>query len=213
VESIAEGTQGTFVLFTKNFLAYLNENIFSVRNKSFLSNGISSVLELKQQDSARISSLFTDIFYLLKSLSKANWELIARNLTSALLYETDNLLDAYTRQQDIALVNENSMASAFNELVMTYFKTSRSLSFYAAKLSTTTSSLYVEIKRRLGKSPSELITQRVVDEAKYMIANTAKTFSEIGYLLNFTDPFTFSKYFKKHTGLSPKQYRKQLALP
>lgn len=210
VESIGEGTQGTFVLFTKKFLVYLNENIFSVRNKSFLSNGISSVLELKQHDSARISSLFTEIFYLLKSLSKANWELIARNLTSALLYETDNLLNAYTKQQNIGLINETSMASAFNELVMKYFKTSRSLSFYAAKLGTTTSSLYVEIKKILGESPSALITQRVVSEAKYLIANSAKTFSEIGYLLNFADPFTFSKYFKKHTGLSPKEYRKQL---
>jgi AraC-like DNA-binding protein len=213
VETIEEGTQGMFVLFTKKFLAYLNENIFSVRNKSFLSNGISSFFELKQQDSTRVASLFTDIFYLLKSLSKANWELIARNLTSALLYETDNLLHAYTRQQEIVLMDENSMASTFNELVMKYFRTSRSLSFYAAKLGTTTSSLYVEIKRRLGKSPSALISQRVIGEAKYMIANTAKTFSEIGYLLNFTDPFTFSKYFKKHTGLSPKEYRKQLALP
>jgi AraC-like DNA-binding protein len=30
--------------------------------------------------------------------------------------------------------------------------------------------------------------------------------------LNFSDPFVFSKYFKKHTGLSPKHYRNQLAV-
>ena len=212
VETIEEGTRGTFLLFTKKFLAYLNENIFSVRNQSFLSNGISSVFELKKQDSMRVASLFTEIFYLLQSLSKASWELIARNLTSALLYETDNLLKEYTRQQLVALVDENSMVSSFNELVMKYFKTSRSLSFYAEKLGTSSGTLYVEIKRRLGESPSAVISRHVVSEAKYLISNTAKTFSEIGYLLNFTDPFTFSKYFKKHTGISPKEYRKQQLL-
>lgn len=212
VEAIEKGTRGTFLLFTKKFLAYLNENIFSVRNKSFLSSGISSVFELEQQDRARVASLFNDIFYLLKSLSKGSWELIARNLTSALLYETDNLLKAYTCSQKIELMHETSMASAFNELVMKYFKTSRSLSFYAERLGTSSSVLYVEIKRRLGESPSALISRRVVSEAKYLIANTAKTFSEIGYILNFTDPFTFSKYFKKHTGFSPREYRKQQLL-
>ena len=77
VEAIEKGTQGTFVLFTRKFPAYLNENIFSVRNKSFLSSGISSVFELEQQDRVRVASLFKDIFYLLKSWSKGSWELIA----------------------------------------------------------------------------------------------------------------------------------------
>ncbi|GLU52054.1 helix-turn-helix domain-containing protein [Dyadobacter frigoris] len=210
VVSIAEKTQGTFILFTKKFLEYLNENIFSVRNKSFLSNGISSMIELTQQDSSRVSALFQEIFYLLQSLSKTNWELIARNLTSALLYETDNLLGPYTRQGNVTSTEGDNLASAFNNLVMKYFKTSRSLTFYATKLGITTSTLYVEIKKKLGESPSALIAHRVISEASYLITHTSRTFSEIGYLLNFTDPFTFSKYFKKHTGLSPKQYRKQL---
>lgn len=65
------------------------------------------------------------------------------------------------------------------------------------------------VKKETGKTVTNWITERTITEAQSLISNTSLSISEISYMLTFQDPTNFSKYFKKHTGLSPKQYRKQ----
>ena len=43
--------------------------------------------------------------------------------------------------------------------------------------------------------------------AKMQLKYSNQTISEISYLLNFSHPAYFSRFFKKHTNLSPKAYR------
>jgi len=211
VISISENTKGMFVLFTKKFLDYLNENIFSVQSRSFLSQGIKTVVELSTNDRNSIRNTFQEIFSLLQHLSSPNWELIARNLTSALVYETDTILKDYIEINKAIVNKDNEIFVRFKNLMTNHFKENKQLSFYASKLCISTNYLYVLVKKVSGKNPTQLINQQVIDEAKYQICQTSGNFSEIAYLLNFSDPFTFSKFFKKHTGYSPSQYRKQAA--
>jgi AraC-like DNA-binding protein len=208
VTDIGENTSGAFVLFTKKFLDNLNENIFSVKSHSFLSQGIKSFIELADHDKEKILNTFKGIFALLSHLSTSNWELIARNLTSALIYEIDDILNAYIDHTNIIINKDEELFYRFNHLIIDHFKTNRDLAFYAAKLCVSSNYLYAAVKKISGSSPSVLINHRVISEARYLVSYTVKTFGEIAYHLNFSDPFTFSKYFKKHTGYSPLQYRK-----
>lgn len=209
VKNVSEDTRGCFVLFTKKFLDYLNENIFSVKSRSFLSSGMQTVVELSTADRDRIINIFQEIFGLLHHLSKPNWELIARNLTSALVLETNNILIDYLTPKFAVLNKDNDLFNRFKELIMINFKHNRNLSFYASELCVTLNYLNTIIKKTSGKNPSFFINQRIIQESKFLICQSTENFSEIAYSLNFSDPFTFSKYFKKHTNLSPSQFRKQ----
>ncbi|WP_158800022.1 AraC family transcriptional regulator [Pedobacter sp. L105] len=211
VISVSEDTKCALVLFTRKFIDELNENIFSVQSHSFLSHGIKTVIELIDNDRDKILGTFKEIFALLQHLSKPHWELIARNLTSALVYETDTLLRDYIGSAKVAVNKENELFIRFKNLVANHFKESRQLAFYASKLCVSTNYLYVLVKKISGHYPTQLISNQVISEAKYQICQTAGNFSEIAYLLNFSDPFAFSKFFKKHTGYSPSQFRKQAA--
>lgn len=210
---LAEGTTGSFVMFTRKFLDSLNENIFSVKSHSFLSQGIQSLIELDDPDSEKIKSLFGVILTMLHHLSKSNWELVARNLTSALIYETDDILDKYIDKDHIPCNKEDELLIRFGHLVTTHFKTNRKPEFYASQLCVTPNYLYSVVKKLSGKTPSELINRQVIKEAGYRIGYTLDSFSAIADDLNFCDPFTFSKYFKKNAGCSPSQYRKHLKMP
>jgi AraC family transcriptional regulator, transcriptional activator of pobA len=58
-----------------------------------------------------------------------------------------------------------------------------------------------------GKSASLLVQEHILDEAKKYLTYTSYTVSEIAYLLHFEYPNYFARFFRKHTGLSPTEFR------
>ncbi|CAM4296635.1 helix-turn-helix domain-containing protein [Paenibacillus typhae] len=67
--------------------------------------------------------------------------------------------------------------------------------------------LSVIFKKETGVPVNEYIQQIKIEEAKNMIMFSDTPLSEIGSLLSFSDQSYFTKIFKKHTGLTPKQYQ------
>ncbi|MEO1054391.1 MAG: helix-turn-helix domain-containing protein [Bacteroidota bacterium] len=65
------------------------------------------------------------------------------------------------------------------------------------------------LKKNTGKAALHHIQQRILTEAKTLIAQTSLSISEIGYHLSFKDASHFCKFFRIQTGLSPLQYRIQ----
>ncbi|WP_111633376.1 helix-turn-helix domain-containing protein [Pedobacter cryoconitis] len=208
VTDLEEQTRGVFILFTKKFLDNLNENIFSVQRSSFLSAGIKSVFELSGKDKAKTLNTFHKIFTLLQYLSKTNWELIARNLTSALIYETDSILKKYIDPSTVLLNKNEDLFQRFKSLVTIHAIEKRALSFYAAKLLVSTHHLYTTVKLASQKTPTEIINTSLINTAKNKVLYTHQTLAEIAEQLNFSDAFSFSKFFKKHTGYAPTLYKK-----
>jgi len=78
---------------------------------------------------------------------------------------------------------------------------------YAAELQITPTHLNRICKEVVGKSASQVIQGYIILEAKMQLKYSNQTISEISYLLKFNHPAYFSRFFKKHTGLSPKAYR------
>lgn len=97
----------------------------------------------------------------------------------------------------------------FNMLVESYFKTEHSVSFYADKLFKSPKTLSNTFSK-LNTSPLQIIHERIVLEAKRLLIYTDKTAKEIAYEVGFEDASHLSRLFKKHTTLSPSDFKKQL---
>jgi AraC-like DNA-binding protein len=69
-------------------------------------------------------------------------------------------------------------------------------------------SLNRAVKETTGKTTTELITERVVTEARILLQHTNWDISEIAYSLGFEYPTYFNTYFKKMTGVTPTSIRK-----
>ncbi|WP_419888408.1 helix-turn-helix domain-containing protein [Neobacillus niacini] len=82
----------------------------------------------------------------------------------------------------------------------------------ANQVSLSHSYLSILFKKEVGISVSDYIQQVKIDEAKNLIEYTETPLSEIGSLLNFSDQSYFTKVFKKHTGITPKQYKEKFHL-
>lgn len=72
------------------------------------------------------------------------------------------------------------------------------------------STLYRYFKRELGISPIEFIIQQKISKAKNILTSPLIPIKEVSYLSGFEDSNYFIRLFKKHEGITPKQYQKLL---
>lgn len=67
--------------------------------------------------------------------------------------------------------------------------------------------LSTTVNKITGKTVTDIIAKLVITDAEAKLKSTDFTIQEIAYSLNFPDISFFGKYFKRYTGMSPKQYR------
>jgi AraC-like DNA-binding protein len=101
----------------------------------------------------------------------------------------------------------------FNIFVEGNFRTEHSVNYYARLLNKSPKTLSNIFSLYNNKTPLQVIQERIVIEAKRLLYYTPKSVKQITYELGFEDPAYFSNFFKKHTSLSPLEFRssKELA--
>ena len=102
--------------------------------------------------------------------------------------------------------NQEIVKELVRTVVMNYH-TERNVSFYADKMHLSPQHLSTTIKKITGKTLTDIISSFIINDAKAKLKSTEMTIQEIAYSLNFPDISFFGKYFKRYTGMSPKQYR------
>lgn len=106
----------------------------------------------------------------------------------------------------------NHPIGKFKTLLEEHFKRERSPSFYAEQLGIAPNTFSKQCTAYFLKSPSQLIHERVILEAKKQIHLTYKSMKEIAAELNFDDENYFSRYFKKHTSITPTTFREDVGI-
>ena len=96
----------------------------------------------------------------------------------------------------------------FYELLAANYRHYHSVTFYAKQLHLAPKYFSRIIHDATGRTPSEWINEYLITQAKRILStrNTI-TIQETGYQLGFNEPASFHHFFKRLTGVSPKQYR------
>lgn len=95
----------------------------------------------------------------------------------------------------------------FKSLIKTANSFKKSIENYAAELHISQGHLNRVCKDITGKSPKDIITDYCIHESKIALADVEKSIAQVAFNLSFDDPAYFSRLFKKHTGLTPKEFR------
>lgn len=113
--------------------------------------------------------------------------------------EHPNLEANLSRQEELTL--------RFLKILNENFKKERAVQFYADVLCVTSGHLSKVLKEVSGKTAGQLIDDVVIMEAKILLGNPESTISQVTNELQFSNQSFFGKYFKKHTGFSPSNFR------
>ncbi|TDL99571.1 MAG: hypothetical protein C4K58_06685 [Flavobacteriaceae bacterium] len=100
----------------------------------------------------------------------------------------------------------------FKDLLETHFKTQKQVNFYAREMNISEKRLNQSTSKVFGKTPKEIIDDRILLETKRILAHTNLSVKEICYLMGFEEPTNFIKYFKKHSSLTPTEFRENHSL-
>ena len=84
----------------------------------------------------------------------------------------------------------------------------RTVSDYADDAALSVRHFSTLIHRYSGNTPMQWITTVTITQAKSLLLQPDRPVKEIAARLGFPEQFTFRKYFKTYTGLSPTEYRK-----
>jgi len=103
--------------------------------------------------------------------------------------------------------HQEVLVSGFFKLLLLHHKNEKSLQFYADKMCLTPKYLSTLVKERTGRTAFAWINEAMIASAKYRLKTTSDTILQISDELNFPNPSFFGRFFKKHTGLTPVQYR------
>lgn len=155
----------------------------------------------KENDAIR---LFCEMVRRILARQRPHIREILQHLTSAMIY---SMADSIVAKIPPVLSREENIAQQYIDIVSQNYHHKRKVVDYAADMNLTPGYLSSIVKNVTGKSAAEWIEEYVLMEAKALLASTDMTIQQICYQLNFPTQSFFGKYFKTHTGFSPKAYR------
>lgn len=78
---------------------------------------------------------------------------------------------------------------------------------YAEQLGITPGQLSRLCREVLGVSSLDIINARLIHEAQRVLIYTGNSVKQLAYVMGFSDETYFGRFFRKHTGLSPREFR------
>ena len=144
----------------------------------------------------------------MQSLALAQHELLISYLKIFLINAIRIKLAQHSKAQSkLEPGTEPFILQNLRDAIEEHYKTKHSARDYANLLNIPAYTLAKISKTYFNKTLTDLISERIIIEAKRELYLTSKTVKQIAYELGFNDEYYFSRFFKKNSNISPKLYR------
>lgn len=188
-------------------LAIIAENSWDVLK--FLEK--SPVIHLSHKETETFCQYYDLILSRLTGGPKHHLKEVTDALLLAFLYEFHDTIERFVQLKPPTYSSNERLFKEFLETLTSAYPKARMVTWYADRLHITPKYLSTVCKETSGHTASDLINKYVMKDALYLLKKSDKSIKEIVNELDFPNLSFFGKYVKRHTGLSPKQYREQLS--
>lgn len=193
----------SFIVLSKRFC----DNLFVLLrdSSSYSTATLERVVEVPENLVPKFENFYShvrDIFFDSQSVNAYQAMVLA---IASFFYECGT--KCYLPVVDSFQKSSSRLTEKFLYLVQQHFRKERFLDFYAHQLEVSSKHLSRTVKETTGFSAVDWIDRFVILEAKVLLKSTTMSIQQISDELNFVSQSFFGKYFKKHTGSSPKKFR------
>jgi AraC family transcriptional activator of pobA len=199
-------TQGWVLTFTEDAAVALADRAGEAlsRLRALASHPIVPIAD--DAERTRLSALCGELFEE-SGLAREGYRVAMRGLLSLIAVGVARLAASRARTGSVTLQPADATVARLRALVDDFFRAEHQLGFYAEKLGMTVDRLNDHVKRATGVTAGHLIRQRVLTEAKRQLVFTTQPIQDIAQELAFSDPSHFARFFRKHTGTTPHEFR------
>ncbi|AXT62579.1 AraC family transcriptional regulator [Aquimarina sp. AD10] len=164
-------------------------------------------IPLQASESRKVDYLITAMNNELEEANDFQEEIIISQLKTLLLSSSKIKLKQFG---EVNLSILSPVVTGFQNLLDQEYERQHNVQFYADELNISPKGLNKAVKKELGRTVSELIKEKLIVEAKRELYTKELSIKEIGFKLGFEDPAYFSRFFRKETSHSPKEYAELL---
>ncbi len=196
---------GYYLVFEKEFLnTFFADKFFVYRLQYFFNPNIKCTLKYKSGEFSSNENFFQEIMKEIIRPKKDSEHL----LRSILYYILTKLNRDFCQFHNIDLDAQfNQTLIEFKKKLEENYNKYHKVKDYAEMLNITGVTLNKLTKKYYNISARDIIKEKIVNEIKSKLLYTNKTVSEIAYDLNFNELHHLTRLFKKHTGITPKNFR------
>jgi YesN/AraC family two-component response regulator len=201
--------KGTALHFHPDFFCILKHQK-EVACNGVLFNNIyqAPFITVSTSESKKFISLIEQMKEEIKNTELAQSELLISYLKIFLISASRIRVSQSTEAQvAVADMKEPFILQNLKDAIEQHYKTKHSANDYAEILHITPKALAKIVKNYFNKTLTELISDRIIIEAKRELYLTSKTVKEISYSLGYDDEHYFSRFFKNNADISPQVYR------
>lgn len=192
------------LLFEKNFVTKHSANPYLIESLGIFKNSAFGVYETNKEDFSRLYRTMT----YLEQISSRTGKFIEEIIITVILYLLLEIAEITTEEYQETRADESkNILVQFRELVQKNSIRNKEVSYYADRLNISNKYLIRVIKRASGMTPHEIIDENILKESFVLLADPRKDISEIAFEVGFNSVSAFGRFFKKHTDLSPSEYR------
>ncbi len=198
-EPLVFGFTGPSRHYWLHFTGIEIENI--INYLKFPQNGHCTIGKSKQ-----LSTLFRNIIFEIQ-LNRPSTPIMCIGYFMQIMATIQNLLLGDTAS--VESINESRILPAINYITRNY-AANKPLSYYASLCNLSTSHFKALFTKMLNMSPTAYINQLKLAHIKDLLISTDLTIAEIANQMGFNDQLYFSRFFKKHIGITPTEFRNSL---
>jgi len=205
---IDKSVTGTYILFNEEFIRYNNKNQMPLKDyRLFNHPDFKSLITVTPQKHNQLQNIIEQIYAEIQNRDDYSQDIVL-NLLHLFLLESRRIFDLqYQEPKAVPEETPDNTIIRFKQLIEENYITQKSVSPYAEMLNINASCLNELTKRTTGITAGELIRNRVIDETKKLLFSGSLSGKEIAFSLGFDDPAYFSRFFKKYTGTTLKEFR------
>lgn len=203
----AEGSEGQVITVRQQLVWKLFEG------ETALAQGLNQPLciglDMQCDEAAPIATHLAPLFRLVADEFASQLAGREANLQALLRLILASLLRLAERAQSESPATAESLRQfhRFNLLVEAHHAEHWPLQRYADELGLTTARLNLICRRLADMSSKQLIFERLLQEAKRLLLHSGHSVNQICFALGFRDPAYFSRFFSRHVGMPPSDYR------
>jgi AraC family transcriptional activator of pobA len=164
-------------------------------------------LAAEHPDSAYIATTLDRIGRELASGFGARYSLVEAYLAVVLTLASS--FEASIHDEDAAAGRDVARIARLNDLIGAHYREHLPVEFYAKELGVSVTHLNRITKGQTGRTMNELLSDKIISQAKRDLVFTPSTAQEIAYGLGFADPAYFTRFFSREAGETPRQFRER----